>query len=86
VSKRSDVGTFLIALFVTVALAVGLIYFVREIWPALPPWLSMIVYILLAVIVIGYPIYTLARWSDRYLAGKGLSGSARNRSKQGKDR
>ena len=29
---------------------------------------ALILFILLAVMAIGYPIYALARWSDRYLA------------------
>jgi hypothetical protein len=45
----------------------GLIYFIRELWPLLPPWLALLVFLLLAVMMIGYPIYTLAQWSNRYL-------------------
>ena len=59
---------FIVALALALVLAAGLIYFVRVIWPLLPSWLSLIIFILLAVAVIGYPIYSLARWSDRYLA------------------
>ena len=59
---------FIVALALTLALAVGLIYFATVLWPLLPPWLSLIIFILLAIAVIGYPIYSLARWSDRYLA------------------
>ena len=64
-SKQNDLRPFLLALVVTVALLAGVVYFVRHIWQDLPPWLSLIVYILVAVAVIGYPIYSLARWSDR---------------------
>lgn len=72
--QRNDIGALLLALGVTLALGWGLVYFVRELWPLLPPWLSLLVFILLAVIVIGYPIYTLARWSDRYLARQQQAG------------
>ena len=66
--KQSDFSALVVALVVTVAMAAALVYFVRVLWPLLPAWLSMIVFIVLAVIVIGYPIYALAQWSDRYLA------------------
>ena len=69
--KLGDLSAFLISLILTLSLAGGVIYFLRTIWPNLPAWLVMIFYVLLAVIVIGYPIYSLARWSDRYLARKG---------------
>lgn len=65
--KSRDLITFLTALGVTALLVLGAVYFVREIWPRLPPALSVIVFILLAVIVIGYPIYVLGQWSNRYL-------------------
>ncbi len=55
----------LLVLVVSIALVGGAIYFWNEIWPLLPPWLSVILFILLAVAVIGFPIYSLARWSDR---------------------
>ena len=84
-SKRSDIGSFVLALLVTVAMAVGIIYFVREILPILPGWASVIFYVLLAVIVIGYPIYTLARWSDRYLASKTPTRTKPDRSKRSRD-
>jgi len=52
------------------ALAIGgstslIVAFAEYVWPRLPPWLSVIVYVLIAVAVIGYPIYALARWSNR---------------------
>lgn len=62
-----DLIPFLTALGVTALLVLGAIYFVREIWPLLPPALSVVIFILLAVIVIGYPIYVLGQWSNRYL-------------------
>ena len=64
---RNDISALLIALGVTAAMIWGMVYFVRHIWPYLPPWLSMLIFIFLAVMVIGYPIFELARWSDRYL-------------------
>lgn len=67
-AKQSDLIALFVALAVTVAIAAALVYFVQVLWPLLPAWLSMIVFIVLAVIVIGYPIYALAQWSDRYLA------------------
>jgi hypothetical protein len=85
VSKQSDIGFFLAALFITVGMAVGIIYFVGEIWPILPSWASMILYVLLAVIVIGYPIYALARWSDRYLPSKRPTRPKHDRSRQSGD-
>lgn len=58
-------GQLIFALVLSLALVGGLIYFWNDIWPLMPPWLSMIVFILAAIAVIGYPIYSLARWSDR---------------------
>lgn len=66
--QRDDIVALVIALAVTVGMVWGTVYFVREIWPILPAWLAMILFILLAVAVIGYPIYALAKWSDRHLA------------------
>lgn len=66
--KSRDLIAFLTALGATALLVLGAIYFIREIWPRLPPALSVIIFILLAVIVIGYPIYVLGQWSNRYLA------------------
>lgn len=65
--QRNDSNAVIIALVVTIAMGWGLVYFVRELWPRLPPWLSMLIFIFIAVVVIGYPILELARWSDRYL-------------------
>jgi hypothetical protein len=65
--QRNDSHAVITALAITLALGWGLVYFVRELWPRLPPWLSMLVFIFLAAAVIGYPILALARWSDRYL-------------------
>ncbi len=74
--KRQDFSAFLLALLITGGLTWVLIYFWNEPWPILPGWLSMIVFIFLASAIIGYPIYALAKWSDRYLA--------RTRERQGK--
>jgi high-affinity Fe2+/Pb2+ permease len=65
--QRSDIRALLIALAVTLAMGWFLVYFVNNLWPRLPPWLSMLVFIFLAVVVIGYPILELARWSNRYV-------------------
>ena len=64
---RNDISALLIVLGVTAAMIWGMVYFVRHIWPYLPPWLSMLIFIFLAVMVIGYPILELARWSNRYV-------------------
>ncbi len=66
--ERRNITAFLIALGIAVGLLFGLSYFVQEAWPRLPPALALIVWILLAVAVIGYPIYVLSQWSNRYLA------------------
>lgn len=79
--QRSDIRALLTALVVTIGMGWFLVYFVKNIWPRLPPWLSMLVFIFLAVVVIGYPILELARWSNRYVERqqqKRLS-AARNR-------
>lgn len=65
---RDDILALLVSLSITGLLLWGLIYFVSEWWGQLPKAVSLILFILLAVMVIGYPIYALARWSDRYLA------------------
>ena len=65
--QRSHIGGFLIALIITATMIWGLIYFIRKLWPLLPPWLALLIFILIAVMIIGYPIYTLAQWSNRYL-------------------
>ncbi len=66
--QRQDFSAFILALLITGGLTWILIYFWNELWPILPGWLAMIVFIFLASAVIGYPIYALAKWSDRYLA------------------
>ncbi|MGI0015044.1 MAG: hypothetical protein ACREBU_16620 [Nitrososphaera sp.] len=66
--KGRDIIALLAALGITAAMVLGMVYFVREMWPLLPPAMALIGFILLAVAVIGYPIYALARWSNRYLA------------------
>ena len=66
--QRSDLLAFLISLGITGLLIWGLVYFINEWWERLPKAVALTVCVLLAVMVIGYPIYALARWSDRYLA------------------
>ncbi|MCP5419589.1 MAG: hypothetical protein H6970_04345 [Gammaproteobacteria bacterium] len=65
--QHNDRSAFILALLITCGLGWGMVYFVRYLWPRLPGWLALILFILLATMVIGYPIYALARWSDRYL-------------------
>ena len=66
--QRSDILTFLVSIGITGLLLWGLVYFINEWWARLPKAFALTICILLAVMVIGYPIYALARWSDRYLA------------------
>lgn len=66
--QRRDILPFLVSLGITGLLIWGLVYFVTEWWGRLPKAVALIGFILLAVMVIGYPIYAMARWSDRYLA------------------
>jgi len=66
--RHGDLLSFLVSLGITSSLIWGLVYFVDEWWGRLPKTVALTVCILLAVMVIGYPIYALARWSDRYLA------------------
>jgi predicted transporter len=65
--QRSDILAILVSLGITGLLILGLVYFISEWWGRFPKVVSLIIFILLAVMVIGYPIYALARWSDRYL-------------------
>jgi hypothetical protein len=65
---RRDVIALLIVLGITAALVYGLVYFVRELWPFLPPAVALIGFILLAAAVIGSPIYALAQLSNRIAA------------------
>jgi membrane protein implicated in regulation of membrane protease activity len=65
--ESSDRNAFIFALVITLGLGWGTVYFVQAVWPLLPGWLALILFIILAAAVIGYPIYALARWSDRYL-------------------
>ncbi|HXH04139.1 MAG TPA: hypothetical protein VNN09_12605 [Candidatus Competibacteraceae bacterium] len=62
-----DFGTFLVSLALSAALIWGLVWFVRAWWSSLPLWLVLIICILLAVAVIGAPIWALFRWAERYL-------------------
>lgn len=66
--QRSDLLTFLVSLSITGLLIGGLVYFINEWWDRLPKAVALTICVLLAVMVIGYPIYALARWSDQYLA------------------
>lgn len=79
--QRSDIGALIVSLLMTAALVWGIILFVQKIWPILPPFLVLILFILLAVVVIGYPIYSLARWSDRYLDRSKRTGQDSNETK-----
>lgn len=65
--QRSDILAFLVSLGITGLLVWGLAHFVNNWWARLPPAIALSVCILLAVVVIGYPIHALARWSDRHL-------------------
>ena len=56
---------FILAPVVALLLIAGVVYFVRELWPLLPAWASLLVFIVIAIIIIGHPIYALARWSNR---------------------
>jgi uncharacterized membrane-anchored protein len=66
--QRGDILAFLASLGITGLMIWGLVYFVNTWWARLPKVVALIVCVVLAVVVIGYPIYALARWSDRYLA------------------
>ncbi len=65
---RNDLFAFLSSLIITGLLIWGLVYFISEWWDRLPKAVALVICILMAVMVIGYPIYALARWSDQYLA------------------
>ncbi len=65
---RNDLLAFLSSLTITGLLIWGLVYFISEWWDRLPKAVALVICILMAVMVIGYPIYALARWSDQYLA------------------
>ena len=66
--KRHDTQALLVSLGITGLLIGGMAYFISAWWGRLPKVVALILFILLAVMVIGYPIYALAQWSDRYLA------------------
>lgn len=66
--QRSDLLTFLISLSITGMLIWGLVYFINTWWDRLPKVVALIICVVMAIMVIGYPIYALARWSDQYLA------------------
>ena len=65
--QRHDIQALLISLGITGLLMGGMAYFISAWWGRLPVAVSLILFILLAVMVIGYPIYALAQWSDRAL-------------------
>lgn len=65
--RRDDILAFLFSLGITALMIWGLVYFIQEWWMRLPKGVALIICILLSVMVIGYPIYAMARWSDRYL-------------------
>lgn len=68
VMQRSDLLAFLISLSITGLLIWGLVYFINTWWDRLPKVVALIICVVMAIMVIGYPIYALARWSDQYLA------------------
>lgn len=74
----NDVLGFAVALTVTAGFAWALVALFRHGWTMLPLWLALVLCIALAVVVIGTPIYTLWRWSERYLA---RTGHGRNRAR-----
>lgn len=65
--QRRDVVALLGALLFTLFLIVLLYLFFNGLWPVLPAWISVPVCILVAVLAIGSPIFTLRRISDRLL-------------------
>lgn len=65
---RDDILPLLVSLGITGLLIWGMVYFVHEWWGRLPKPVALVLFVLLAVLMIGYPIFSLARWSDRYLA------------------
>lgn len=66
--KHRNVTAFILALIITAAIGWGGVYFINVLWPVLPGWVAVIIFIILAASVIGYPIYALGKWSDRYMA------------------
>lgn len=76
--QRQDLVALLIASTITGLMIWGLVYFVNVWWVRLPKIVALIICIVLAVMVIGYPIYALAKWSDRYIErqGKNHDGAA----------
>lgn len=65
--QRQDLIALLAASTITGLMIWGLVYFVNVWWARLPKVVALIICVALAVMVIGYPIYALAKWSDRYL-------------------
>ncbi|PIE83341.1 MAG: hypothetical protein CSA09_02405 [Candidatus Contendobacter odensis] len=65
--QRNDILAFITSLGITGLLVWGLVYFITEWWSRLPKLVALTICILIAIMVIGYPIFSLARWSDHYL-------------------
>ena len=63
-----DFLEFLLSLGVSALSVWGLVALIRDYWTQLPLPLALLVCIVLAVVLIGAPIYGLWRWSERYLA------------------
>jgi membrane protein implicated in regulation of membrane protease activity len=61
-------------LAIFLVLLAATVYFVRVLWPLLPPWLALIGFMVLAVLLIGAPIYSLWRWSEQRLEQRRASG------------
>ncbi len=59
-SSRTIIA-FIVALAMTIIMGWGIVYFTRKGWSDLPPVVALILFILLAFAVIGYPIVALAR-------------------------
>ena len=75
-----DVVALLGALTFTLFLIVLLYLFFDRLWSVLPVWISVPVCILVAVLAIGSPIFTLVRISDRMLQGPQMRVNGKRRS------
>ena len=56
---------FIASLALSAAIVAGLVYFWQEIWASLPPWAMVLLFIALAVLMIGSPMFALTRMADR---------------------
>ena len=65
--QRQDLIALLASTIITGLMIWGTVYFVNVWWERLPKAVALIICMVLAFMVIGYPIYALAKWSDRYL-------------------